>query len=251
MSSATRSASRGRAPRRCERDCSRASAGEMCGSIPDAGRRHRVDGDVAERQPGVVRLFEREDRLRAASHRLREIGVRRPEVGEAGRRPRCSRTRGRARVEVAAALVNFCAASFEPTTLPSRSIRLPSALFGERDLGEAGDDERVGEPEARASARPRRERAPRGRCSIRRERLHERAERERREDHQAGGQRTITPTSRTTNVGAVGAERSCRGRGRSSSPASEPPSASAAISGTKRPSQSAIAPTSAENSVAP
>ena len=91
--------------------------------------RDRVDRDVADREARVVRPLELEDRARAPPDVLGEVRVRRAEVGEGRRRRRCTAgavAEGRS-MEVAR-LVNSWAASREPTTLPSRSIRLPSAL---------------------------------------------------------------------------------------------------------------------------
>ena len=62
--------------------------------------------------------------------------------------------------------------------------------------------------------------------------------------------RITTPTSRTANV-APSVRNVPADGGAVFFAASAPPSASAAMSGAKRPSQSAIEPTSVENSVAP
>ena len=62
--------------------------------------------------------------------------------------------------------------------------------------------------------------------------------------------RITTPTSRTANV-APSVRNVPADAGTVFFAASEPPSASAATSGAKRPSQSAIEPTRVENSVAP
>ena len=68
---------------------------------PGAGRRDRVDGDVADRQARVVRPLELQDRRARPPDVLRQVGVRRAEVRE-GRRAGVvgGRSRRRTRVEV-------------------------------------------------------------------------------------------------------------------------------------------------------
>ena len=117
-----------------------------------------------------------------------------------------------------AGFVKACAASFEPTTLPSRSIRLPFALSGKASCAKPGQDERGRRGRTRASTRP--PRSPSARAagitwispstigpSVSAGKIIRPAVRIDRR-----------PTSRTTNVGAVRAEGARRTRARSSSP---------------------------------
>ena len=129
------------------RDCSAAYAGEMSGSIPEPDVvtastgmswivRPGLYGPRASGSPRVVAHVLRESRARRAEVRERRAGG---VVGRRGRR--------RPLVEVAAALVNACAASFEPTTLPFARDQAAVRLVRERDLREAGHQRRVAEAE--------------------------------------------------------------------------------------------------------
>ena len=182
-----------------------------------AGGGDGVDGDVADLEAGVVRAFELEDRLRLLVDRRREVGVRRPEVREArpgrvvvdGRGPRVEvlglreRLRGEPRADHLAVALD----------------QAPVGLLGEGDLGEAGHERRVGEAEDGGEDDRRDDRARRARASG--ERLHERAERERREDHQPGGE-DDDGDEQDRERRAVGPERARPRRARSSSARASP-----------------------------
>ena len=117
-----------------------------------------------------------------------------------------------------------------------RAVDLDQRAVGpvrERDLRDAGDGERVREPEHERE----REHGDDGAAELPdhlREHLHERAERERREDRQAGDDDDHAGEQhderRACRCGTCPAEGGADAR-----PASEPATASAAISGTKRP----------------
>ena len=196
--------------------CSCAFAGRDVRVDARGGGGDRVDGDVADREPGVVRALELEDRPALLATAFARSGFVGPRFAKRRRRRRCRPARRRgARVEVLR-LVNACAASCEPTTLPSRSTRLPLALSANASCAKPVIDERVDEPEDDRQHDDGDDGARRA-CASWRERLHDRPERERREDHQPGGQ-DDDADEQDDEGRAVGAERAGRRRARSSSP---------------------------------
>ena len=127
---------------------------------PRAGRGHRVD-----RHLRIVRRARspRGSRRPAASTAASRSGLvgpqfeprccrssgRRPVVGvvRSPRRPAAAAGRARTAVEVLRPSVNVWPSSFEPTTLPFTSSSEPFALSENAPCRDAGDDERVRDPE--------------------------------------------------------------------------------------------------------
>ena len=119
-----------------------------CAGRARSRRGHGVDRDARVRGEAVrlavarsTPLLDRVEESPGSSARGSSRRWTRAVVAVAGRR--------RARLEVPRGAVNGWPISDEPTTLPLRSTSEPFALSAKRDLGDAGDGERVDEPGAR------------------------------------------------------------------------------------------------------